>query len=85
MEESIFLKLSGSQVYIKDKNEYTFFCNNEINEYSTKSLIKLVDPSINSTFKYLFSNSNIDKLENMLNSILFPRFSKIIKYRNYKY
>lgn len=76
-EPSIFLKLSGRRVYIKEKNEYTFFSNNSDDPYLTSSLIKLVDPSIDSTFKYLFNNPNTEKLENMLNSILFPDFPKL--------
>ena len=41
-------------------------------QYKTQEIYRLIDPSIDSTFKFLFADNDTKILENMLNSILFP-------------
>ena len=73
--EAIFLKLAGSWSLIKP--DYFFTGNKDNKQFICKEVIKIVDPSIDSTFKYLFADSNTKILQNMLNSILYPDEPKL--------
>ena len=46
-------------------------------QYKTQEIYRLIDPSIDSTFKFLFADNDTKILENMLNSILFPDSPKL--------
>ena len=70
--EPIFLKLSRNYDYSPNSQEYTFYSNSDSHLFKAKILYELIDPSIDATFKYLFTDSDIKILEDMLNSLLFP-------------
>ena len=74
--ESIFLKLSGR--YVKYSGKYLFFgYKGDEEQYETSEIYNVPDPSIDSTFKYLFTHKETKILENMLNSLLFPDSPKL--------
>ena len=73
-ENPIFLGLCSKKVFYYLNDKYHFFVNsNKKNkkQYDCKEVYELSDPSIDATFKYLFT-SNKDLLADLLNSILFP-------------
>lgn len=70
----IFLSLSSQRaIFIPIDRNYLFFGNND-EQYESKDLYKLVDPSIDATFKFLFADPDTELLSDALNSILFPDF-----------
>ena len=70
--EPIFLNLSDGYNYYQDYQTYVFYNHLTQRLFLTKIVYELIDPSIDSTFKYLFTDSDIKILENMLNSLMFP-------------
>jgi len=71
-KEPIFLNLSTSSSYLPFSQKYIFLGNIGGYQYKTQEIYRLIDPSIDSTFKFLFADNDTKILENMLNSILFP-------------
>ena len=75
--EPIFLKLSSdNQEYDRVTKAYIFY-GNEDKEYEDNIIYEINDPAIDSTFKYLFAQTNTKLLGDMLNSILFPDSPKL--------
>ena len=72
IEEPIFLKLSHKYHYLSASEEHVFGSINDSEHYRTNEVIQLADPSIDATFKFLFTDHQPKILENMLNSIFFP-------------
>ena len=72
----IFLRLSRN--FQETKNgEFIFKDNNNSLICKTKEVYLIVDPAIDSTFKYLFAENNTNLLENFLNSLFFPNFPRL--------
>ena len=76
--DPIFLRLNKNYTYLMNSGTHIFFGNDK-NQFFDNEVFKLVEPSIDSTFKYIFDNSGCERLKNMLNSILFPDNPKIIE------
>ena len=70
----IFLSLfSHKATFIPADGNYLFFGNND-EQYESKDLYKLVDPSIDATFKFLFANPSTELLSDAINSFYFLIF-----------
>ena len=76
-KEPIFLNLSSNSSYLPFSQKYIFLGNIGGYQYKTQEIYRLIDPSIDSTFKFLFADNDTKILENMLNSILFPDSPKL--------
>ena len=76
-KEPIFLKLSSSSSYLPFSQKFFFIGNGGGDQYETQEIYRLIDPSIDSTFKFLFADNDTKILKNMLNSILFPNAPKL--------
>ena len=74
----IFLKLSPKFERNLNSGEYNFYSNQNNEIFTTKDIIRIIDPSIDSTFKYLFEEKRKKMLEDMLNSLLFPDYPYLI-------
>lgn len=78
-ENPIFLRLCSKKVYYYLNETYSFFVNGNKKykkQCDCKEVYELSDPSIDATFKYLFT-SNKDLLADLLNSILFPERAEL--------
>ena len=78
-ENPIFLRLCSKKVYYYLDETYSFFLNGNKKykkQCDCKEVYELSDPSIDATFKYLFT-SNKDLLADLLNSILFPERAEL--------
>ena len=78
-EKPIFLRLCSKKVYYYLNETYSFFVNGNKKykkQCDCKEVYELSDPSIDATFKYLFT-SNKDLLADLLNSILFPERAEL--------
>ena len=76
-EPSLFLKMDGRYFQDENRNYFTFLTRKE-EQYIDSEITRIVDPSYDCTFNFLFSKKNIDILINMINSIFFPD-SKVIE------
>ena len=75
--EPIFLKLSSDNPEYDRVTKAYIFYGNEDKEYEDNIIYEINDPAIDSTFKYLFAQTNTKLLGDMLNSILFPDSPKL--------
>ena len=76
-KEPIFLNISSSSSYLPFSQKYIFVGNRGGVQYETQEIYRLIDPSIDTTFRFLFAGNDTKLLENMLNSILFPDSAKL--------
>ena len=76
-KEPIFLNLSSNSSYLPFSQKFIFVGNGGGDQYEIQEIYRLIDPSIDITFRFLFSGNNTKLLENMLNSILFPDSPKL--------